>query len=556
MLQPDVVATAQRDLLAAVREPMPTSPVAAETAQAAGGTVQRASGGENTAGGGTWQQQQQSTGTGQSAPGEGSEEHLDAAIEWVTRDAVQLIDTWSGYLRERFADDAKDAHKAQQLVALQAGHAMGDLCWNLTWQALPLEKPVQSEKLREAWKAALAARDVSYLQHMLAVLAADGSTGSLDPKTMNSVSRSLDVWERTVRWLCAPDRKDGPPRDTAFDEDLRAALIEQASIWQALVQGERDLSAFTQPGVTQRLYVDAANTLAKTVNPQQLASLEHAVVDQAHAVLDPLITDISTTMTQITTGLTKPLAATWREVLKDLWPVLLIALIALLGLGGLAITLAASNNLPASITSFVGAAIVGGLGFLHLSNTSQQQQAGAQKIIEQVEANAETAQKKIAPLVEQKAAELQTQVNNIGQQATKTLGGIEKAIGETPAQLVHTAVDSVKDTVHKAVTQVLSDLEELEGVLAISYPLIDYIAAKTPARPSDGTAAPMSPAYDFLTTVVWNEDDQHQELLQVANAAFGPAGVFAVAATFDKRDGSGTTSASATTTTSKTTTTS
>jgi hypothetical protein len=539
MLRPATVDAAQRDLVAAVsRAPQGTAagnqqqlpPPVTQLQPPAPPVTEQQPPAQVT------EQQPPAQGTQQPPPGGEittlTRNELSPAIDRVTRDAVQLIETWSGYLRERFADAAKDAQSAQLLIAFQAGQAMGELCWNLTDEALPCEANPEDPKLKAVWQRRLAARDISYLQHMLAVLAADGSTGSLDPKVIRSVSRSLDVWERTVRWLC-DGNATGPLKEKPFDRDLRAALIEQASIWQALVQGERDLTAFTQPGVTQRLYVESAKILAGSVRPQQLASLEHAVVDQAHAVLDPLITDVSTTITQITTGLTRPLVATWRQVLIGLWPVVLVALIALLGLGGLAIVLATNGNTPASITSFLGAAVVGALGFLHLNNSNQQRQAGAQTIIDQVETKATDAQKTIAPLVEQKATELQAKVNEVGQEAQKTVGGIDKAIGDTPAQLVHTAVDAVKETVQKAVTQVLADLDELEGVLAISYPLIDYIASKTPAKPAAGTDTPKSPAYDFLTTVVWNTDDEHQELLQVANAAFGPAGVFAVAATFE-----------------------
>ena len=46
--------------------------------------------------------------------------------------------------------------------------------------------------------------------------------------------------------------------------------------------------------------------------------------------------------------------------------------------------------------------------------------------------------------------------------------------------LYRVAVESVKDTVDKAVQQVMEDLRDLEYVLAISYPLIDYITSRMP----------------------------------------------------------------------------
>src|SRR5262249_12836049 len=98
-------------------------------------------------------------------------------------------------------------------------------------------------------------------------------------------------------------------------------------------------------------------------------------------------------------------------------------------------------------------------------------------------------------------------------------------------------VDEVKSAVDKASKQVMEDLAGLERVLAVSYPMMDYVVARTTGgNDQQSNKNPSAAAYEFLTTVVWNEDDRRHELLQVANAAFGPAGVMAGAASFEKMD--------------------
>jgi hypothetical protein len=89
-------------------------------------------------------------------------------------------------------------------------------------------------------------------------------------------------------------------------------------------------------------------------------------------------------------------------------------------------------------------------------------------------------------------------------------------------------------------TEVQNTVAELERVVAISYPLIEYVVLRIRQEAGGVSEANTGDsAYKFLTRVIWNDDDRQQEVLQVASAAFGPLGVIALAAI---QNGSGKTS--------------
>ena len=117
---------------------------------------------------------------------------------------------WEWYLRERFFAAGVYAEDQTRLIAFEAGSSMTKLSWGLSIQIV--SKPdLTAEQLAAIWTATFNDRDVSRLQHQLAVVGKaigdathDAKTGEDSGQSLQTVKRSLEYWQRTVQWLTDP----------------------------------------------------------------------------------------------------------------------------------------------------------------------------------------------------------------------------------------------------------------------------------------------------------------------------------------------------------------
>jgi hypothetical protein len=87
------------------------------------------------------------------------------------------------------------------------------------------------------------------------------------------------------------------------------------------------------------------------------------------------------------------------------------------------------------------------------------------------------------------------------------------------------AGETVLQDFEKGFKQIQTDLRYLSRTVAVTYPLVEYFVL-------DGHIANVDEAYDFIELVIWRKDEQKQEVMRVAYAAFGAIGSFAMAKVF------------------------
>jgi hypothetical protein len=380
--------------------------------------------------------------------------------------------------------------------------------------------------VRDAFNDAFDDRTIGYLQHQLAVLGS--SLGDADARVIRIVIRSLKIWARAVDWLQSLDAQDPVLGDKpAFDDALRTALVDQTSIWQALVLGEEKVEAFTATGLTNDLRSDVAKLVATAITPQQIGDLERTVIDQAQAALLPLQQEVTDAIGSIGDNIHKPIEKMGENLLRKALP----AVIAIGGVLVLLIVLTAVFFGSALQTAFssVGALLVGGMSWFQLSkhNDAATQAAGdaVSNVQAQVSSAANTAKDSVATAV--------SQVQESVEAAAKTAQTELQKTTQTASDIVHKAIQDAQAGTQRAIDELDADLHEQECILAITYPLVEYVLSRTRTEQAAAVSS-QSLSATFLTTVLWNRQDREHEALKVAYAAFGITGMVAVSNSLSK----------------------
>jgi len=448
----------------------------------------------------------------------------DAAISITVQQVLQFIHAWEGYLRESFYAAGVTARNGNNLTAFEVGLSLAWLSWGISVQVLSRragETPeARLQHLREVWREAFADSGISRLQHQITIVgtaldaataAAPGASATESQAATQAVKRSLDYWLRAVKLLLKEEAQGNPDHDGGIGplseddwERLRQALITQTGIWQALVLGQQQLRAYNAEGVAQRIMQDLA------VKFQQLAA-RRGLFGAAEQVTETLVEQ-----TKIAAGQVSAVASTaqaaiaaqiqqgLRTLVRSLWPVLVVLLVitavGVVVLFQRAMTGQVGNLLVDLATPLLGAASAIGLLFARdrIATTPPQVVPPVAQV-----AGASAARDSAVP---------------VGAVAPedRSLGGQLRALaGQVGGEVV--------EAFSRGFEQVQKDLAALGYSVGVSYPLVEYFVLH---EDWEGFKAEI----DFLDKVVWVKTARHADIMRVASAAFGPIGVFALAA--------------------------
>ena len=394
---------------------------------------------------------------------------------------------WDGYLRERFFAAGVYADDQTRLIAFEAGSSMAKLSWGLSVSILP-HPEVTTAQLADIWTSAFNDRDVSRLQHQLAVVgkaiddaSAVGATTSVaardeSGRPLQTVKQSLEYWQRTVQWLTNPALNTAVEMTQTRWERLRLALVEQASIWEALVLGQEDLGAYKAEALVQRFLQEVVASFEDIAARQGLLT----AVDQVGRQTDEI------------RGI---FARQLRFLTLSIWPLLIVVgLLGVVAFGALVLRLTQQQPVGAPDVGALVLGVLGGLGLLGV-HRSVGLAAGAAS----------------APAAATPAA-APTPV------AVSTPVGLADRLGAVVGQ----AKDTFIAAFERGFKGIQDDLADLSAAVAVTYPLVEYFVL-------DPTVKTIQAEYDFMVQVVWNNTDRQEEVMRVAYAAFGPLGTFAMA---------------------------
>jgi len=380
---------------------------------------------------------------------------------------------------------------------------------------------VVAAPLYAAWAAHFERRNIVYIQHRLAALgatldtayrrvvagqgrAADGAAGTdsqpvapdLPSATLSCVAHSLDFWHNAVAWLDlavpprpAPlsqasrrlphprlggDRRPGTttiarpthPLTARLEAALGTALVNQASVWQALVTGQDHLSAYTVETVMHAVVEDVMDDFQRAVEGNLRLSLGAALRDAALRIVPAALIGLVAVLVLSVPGLlwlvlTKPaMAGSFSP--NGLWAVLGVgpAIAALLGYRAL------SGAARGTATTTIAASSTGGGG-------APAAPSGNSAFVEYL---------------------------------SGMLGTIDAAL----LAMLQTAM-----------AQIRADLSALNHQVGVSYPLIECFVVST----SPPLVQAIRDDYAFMTQVIWSDTERADEVRGVVRAALGPIGI-------------------------------
>jgi hypothetical protein len=459
---------------------------------------------------------------------DGDDGTRDAAISITVQQVLQFIHAWEGYLRESFYAAGVTARNGNNLIAFEAGLSLAWLSWGISVQVLSRRADETSEarqqRIREVWREAFADSGISRLQHQITIVGtaldvatapASGASVAESSKSQaatQAVKRSLDYWLRAVQLLLKEDQRataadDGGIGPLSEDdwERLREALITQTGIWQALVLGQQQLTAYNAEGVAQRIMQDLA------VKFQHLAA-RRGLFGAAEQVTETLVEQTKIAAGQVSAVATTAQAAIaaqiqlgLRTLVRSLWPVLIVLLlitaVGIVVVVQRATTGQVGNLLTDLMTPLLGAASAIGLLFARDRIASSPPQP--------------------VPPATPVAATTPVAASAAALEDRSLTGQIRALAGQVSGEVV--------EAFSRGFEQVQKDLAALSYSVGVSYPLVEYFVLNEEWA---GFKAEM----DFLDKVVWVRTARHADIMRVASAAFGPIGVFALAAESTESD--------------------
>jgi hypothetical protein len=443
---------------------------------------------------------------------------------------VTFLMEWDGYVRENLFVSSDVGNNEIMLIAYEAGRSLAGLSWSVSAVAAPLENALRAaqqdqnilqqlnnnkdlaKQLSNAWLNVFDARDIAHIQYQISALstalddayyrvhpdmqrpdpkaALVQANPALPSQAIHAITHSLDYWQRTVELMCAAASDTTatqlaavPPLNWERSRKLREKLIEQADAWQALLLCQQNLLDFTGEKVTQRIlqdcmadFEDAAQAVKREAEQETQSWLK------AHM---PVV------ITVIALG------------------VLLLAVLVAVG-----VVLYQTNQLPALATAIT---LVGG-GVLGLFSAS----IGRLNSI-------------LSPAPAGQAAGSPGAPDNSN--LAQSLAGIG---------LFGLAGSTLASSFRDAYEQIMIDFADLNHNVAISFPVIEFFVEYSTGiaeanKDAANTSAPaiasaggikqdvdnlIKDGYDFLTKIIWTQQDRDEEIQRVAHAAFGPLGLF------------------------------
>jgi hypothetical protein len=251
------------------------------------------------------------------------------AIQLLSIQSVRFLETWDTYARETLYVSGGEEVQANeiQLVAYEAGRALASLSWGITTTIVPIENalnqtlntdpstsqdakndPGLQQHLEGAWLKIFDDRSIASIQQQISALSTamddafyivhpniqrpnpndpeERTNLALPSQTIQAVTFSLDYWKRAVQLICnqqpdtntgtpspgetakpvansTPSPSGGVPKPVAIpsmnwqtSSNLRLTLVQQAEIWQPLLLHQQSLLDFTTQYVTQRILND------------------------------------------------------------------------------------------------------------------------------------------------------------------------------------------------------------------------------------------------------------------------------------------------------------
>jgi hypothetical protein len=459
------------------------------------------------------------------------------AIQLVSNHTLRYLDNWDSFARETLYVNENGVAQSNelQLVAYEAGRAMSSLSWAITTATIQLENETdQTEEveilLKRAWSNVFDEPTIASVQHQISALstALDGAyyrvhTDIPQPNVTNAqvaqnldlpsqgiqaITYSLDYWKRAVKKICGEDNQQQvtapgvkntaqqaqPPATTSQSKaqnkgptgtqqgvttqppvipkmssqtssQLRQALVKQSQVWQPVLLHQQSLQDFTMSYVTQRIWNDF------------MQEFEQAT---GKGVFD-------------TVG---------RDVRRYLIPIIAGIVILVLILGFIVFLLVRYPDLQQSlVTTFV--LVIGSVvGFFG------------------------TTAGRVRSFFSTTSASATSAVENMG-----SIGAVAGIVGT-----------GLVDAFQSAYQQIQTEFDYLDHNVSVTYPLVEFFIANAipPASSnnaqskgskkskSSGTATDagntINDAYDFLTQIVWTDEDRAEEIARITRAALGPIG--------------------------------
>jgi hypothetical protein len=463
------------------------------------------------------------------------------AIQLVSNHTLRYLDNWDSYARETLYVNQNGVAQSNelQLVAYEAGRAMSSLSWAISTATIQLEdetnQPEEVETLlKRAWSNVFDEPTIASIQHQISALstALDGAyyrvhTDIPQPNVTNAqvaqnldlpsqgiqaLTSSLDYWKRAVKKICSEGnqqqvttsgvtntaqqaqspaitsqtkaQKNGPagaqqgvptqppviPKmSSQTSSQLRQALVKQSQVWQPLLLHQQSLQDFTMSYVTQRIWNDF------------MQEFEQAT---SKGVFD-------------TVG---------RDIRRYLIPIIAGIVILALILGFVVFLLVHFPSLQQSlVTTFV--LVIGSVvGFFG------------------------TTAGRVRSFFTNTSTSATSAVENMG-----SIGAVAGIVGT-----------GVVDAFQNAYQQIQTEFDYLDHNVSVTYPLVEFFILNaistassnnaqsqgskksSPKSKSSGAATDagnaIHDAYDFLTQIVWTDEDRAEEIARITRAALGPIG--------------------------------
>jgi hypothetical protein len=462
------------------------------------------------------------------------------AIQLVSNHTLRYLDNWDSFARETlYVNENGVAQSNQlQLVAYEAGRAMSSLSWAITTATIQLENETdQTEEvetlLKRAWSNVFDEPTIASVQHQISALstALDGAyyrvhTDIPQPNITNAqvaqnldlpsqgiqaVTSSLDYWKRAVKKICGEDNQQQvttsgvkntaqqaqPPATTSqtkvpnkgpagtqqgvttpppipkmssqTSSQLRQALVKQSQVWQPVLLHQQSLQDFTMSYVTQRIWNDF------------MQEFEQAT---GKGVFD-------------TVG---------RDVRRYLIPIIAGIVILVLILGFLVFLLIHFPDLQQSVVTTFVLVIGSVVGFFG------------------------TTAGRVRSFFSTTSASATSAVENMG-----SIGAVAGIVGT-----------GLVDAFQSAYQQIQTEFDYLDHNVSVTYPLVEFFisnaippvssnnaqtqGSNTRSKKSKSSGAAtdagnaINDAYDFLTQIVWTDQDRAEEIARITRAALGPIG--------------------------------
>ncbi len=450
---------------------------------------------------------------------------LQEARKFLTERTVEFLQAWHGYLRENFYAGGQIPNNDSELLAYEAGHAMGLLSWGISDRTAHLENrlPGTSRQILAAWKDVFRDTAVIRLQHQISALSSvlddayylqhqelkrqDDNAVLVAPnpdlpsQAIHAVKHSIEYWRRTVNWLAGDQSQKSISKPPAVAQvpwpDMRTALTEQANIWQMLMTGQQSLRAFNMESVTQKLLQDVTNDIRKSVCMDFGGS-----VRQAEQVMSEMAREAKEIITRAGQTAIQNLGELLESCKWVFWPIVLVIGVFFTGLVIWALNDTTRGGIVGGASGGAGVAgivstIIGYFGLRGLKKTTSAKQQAIQAIQETAQTQVDS---KTATGTEEHAGADST--------AGNLLTRIESAAHETSAMVLK--------AFEQGYEQIRIELDWLTRSVAVAYPLVELFV--------QGFTLEHGP--DFLTTIIWNSAERAEEVRQVARAAFGPLAVF------------------------------